>query len=435
MRLDRSYRQAFLAAICTLIAIACYELLPKRVITLYPGDNRIASIKVYSDKQAGGTSEASWIDEQRLHWRCDVREAGVPRFCGLHMIFFPDASRGFDLTGFESVRLKINANITDQRIRVVFRNFEAGFSTEGNISSAKYMNALIPREHLVGPFNVALEEFSVAEWWINQWHVPRGLAYPKFNDIRTMSIDLGSPAAIGVHELQLESLQFVGQWVSAEQWYLGIMLSCMGFFVVTSLYRYAQMHRHLAKEQQRMQALVRDTDELETKSSHYKELSQVDKLTGTLNRHGFDQVVEELRRAGPAAQPLGLLIVDLDRFKQINDKHGHDIGDKVLVTVAQVLLRHVRDSDHVVRWGGEEFVILCPSTDEAGALTLAENLRARIAAAPQPGLTGGRITASIGVGCLAAIDDFELAFKRVDAALYSAKHAGRNRVGRAEVAA
>lgn len=159
------------------------------------------------------------------------------------------------------------------------------------------------------------------------------------------------------------------------------------------------------------------------------ELATRDALTKVLNRAGLD---DALRRhfGSRQALPLVLLAVDVDRFKAINDGHGHAAGDRVLRTVADTLARHVRPNDLVARVGGEEFLVCCPAAEREVALALAERLRATVAAQTTPaGTVGLRCTVSIGVAwpcmSLASVAD---AAAEADRALYRAKEAGRDRV-------
>jgi diguanylate cyclase (GGDEF)-like protein len=154
-----------------------------------------------------------------------------------------------------------------------------------------------------------------------------------------------------------------------------------------------------------------------------------DPLTGLSNRRSaqvtFDQMVTRSRRSG---YPLGVLSLDLDHFKQVNDRYGHETGDAVLIEMGELLRRSSRHTDMVARVGGEEFLILLPDTDEAGALAVAERIRTLVAAMVVPGLPD-RMTASLGVTTMQT-DDLTTAtlLRRVDAALYQAKLDGRDRV-------
>jgi diguanylate cyclase (GGDEF)-like protein len=155
-------------------------------------------------------------------------------------------------------------------------------------------------------------------------------------------------------------------------------------------------------------------------------LALVDGLTGVASRRRAEEVLaDELEVAGPA-RPLSLILLDLDDFKAVNDTFGHNLGDEVLRGVARLLQQRGRLSDTVGRWGGEEFVVICPDTPVTGALGLAEQLRERIARLEIVGV--GRRTASLGVAEAAVGDTIDTLIARADGALYAAKHAGRNRV-------
>jgi|DEB19_MinimDraft_3_1074340.scaffolds.fasta_scaffold01893_6 diguanylate cyclase (GGDEF)-like protein len=155
-------------------------------------------------------------------------------------------------------------------------------------------------------------------------------------------------------------------------------------------------------------------------------LALVDGLTGVASRRRAEEVLaDELNVAGPA-RPLSLILLDLDNFKEVNDTFGHNLGDEVLRGVARLLQQRGRLSDTVGRWGGEEFVVICPDTPVTGALGLAEQLRERIARLEIVGV--GRRTASLGVAEAVAGDTINTVIARADGALYAAKHAGRNRV-------
>ncbi len=154
-------------------------------------------------------------------------------------------------------------------------------------------------------------------------------------------------------------------------------------------------------------------------------LSRVDPLTGSLNRRGLDEAFPEV---GEAAV-MSVAMLDIDRFKAINDEHGHAAGDLVLRQVAVVVGNVVRAGDAVVRFGGEEFLLVLPGVAHEAALRICERARAAVEAA-QLVVGGVRIaaTVSIGVAELRAGETRDAVIARADAALYRAKHAGRNRV-------
>ncbi len=162
---------------------------------------------------------------------------------------------------------------------------------------------------------------------------------------------------------------------------------------------------------------------------HARMLAQTvtDPLTGAYNRRHMetclDEVIERHRRTGAGA---ALLLIDIDQFKPVNDRFGHAAGDSVLRTIVALVADRVRRLDRVFRIGGDEFLLLLPDTDLSAAQTVAEELRARIAAAAIPGASP--VTVSIGLAVLQPGQQMDAWMQDADAALYRAKQQGRNRV-------
>lgn len=161
-----------------------------------------------------------------------------------------------------------------------------------------------------------------------------------------------------------------------------------------------------------------------------------DPLTGVFNRRYLDRrLSEEVASARRYGLPLSVLLLDIDHFKQINDRHGHQAGDQVLVTLGEIAVGELRESDILARYGGEEFLVIAPHTPLLGATSVAERLRERIEShdfhlADEPGgIRGIRVTASIGVASLGdGVEDKERLIHAADENLYRAKQEGRNRV-------
>ncbi len=155
-------------------------------------------------------------------------------------------------------------------------------------------------------------------------------------------------------------------------------------------------------------------------------MAQTDPLTGAWNRRSFEVIFETQQQIARREQrPLSLILIDIDRFKRINDQHGHQCGDEVLRSVANLLIRQLRKVDAVCRIGGEEFVVILSATGFEQALELAEKLRQQLEATRMSELT---VTASFGVSTYRDGDSLRTLLSRADHALYRAKEAGRNRV-------
>ena len=166
-----------------------------------------------------------------------------------------------------------------------------------------------------------------------------------------------------------------------------------------------------------------------------RRMAMNDDLTGLLNRRAFlDEARRHFARAMRQGSPLSVLMIDIDRFKKINDDKGHDAGDAVLAAFADALRAGLRQSDLPCRYGGEEFCVLLPDTDMDGATTLAENLRRRFAAM-EVAFDGGMLSATISIGVAETrpgMHMIEEAISQADRALYAAKRAGRDCVIRFE---
>jgi diguanylate cyclase (GGDEF)-like protein len=163
--------------------------------------------------------------------------------------------------------------------------------------------------------------------------------------------------------------------------------------------------------------------------------ARIDPLTGLLNRRGFEERMSvELGRAIRDDSSLAVVTFDLDRFKDVNDQHGHEIGDRVLTWVGAVLTEHVRGVDVAARIGGEEFVVALPRTDAATAQEVAERVRAAVADGEQQRRTRFGISETLaisvsgGVAAQVAPVDLQSLLNEADRALYAAKRAGRDRI-------
>jgi len=183
------------------------------------------------------------------------------------------------------------------------------------------------------------------------------------------------------------------------------------------------------------QGIMRDITEQKRHRAELEHLAHFDALTGLANRRSISEKLDEwLLYARRYGGHLCVAMADIDHFKRVNDEHGHRIGDRVLAETARVLRGAIRATDGVGRYGGEEFLIILPGTDAAGAAVLAERLRSAVEGSPVRDAAGEpfSVTISLGVGEHADGDDQDSLVTRADTALYRAKAGGRNRV---EVAA
>jgi diguanylate cyclase (GGDEF)-like protein len=164
----------------------------------------------------------------------------------------------------------------------------------------------------------------------------------------------------------------------------------------------------------------------------FEKHATTDALTGLSNRHAMEEIYpREINRCLQDAQPISLIMVDVDRFKSFNDKFGHVAGDRALATVAHILQHQFRPRDLLVRYGGDEFCVLLPGVDEQEATEIADRVRQLVCGNTESGkdaLLQGPVAVSMGVAQLDTHGTLESLLKAADAALYRAKDSGRNAV-------
>ncbi len=162
---------------------------------------------------------------------------------------------------------------------------------------------------------------------------------------------------------------------------------------------------------------------------HASRQATIDPVTKTMNRHGIEErLFQEVERARARSEPLSIAFVDVDRFKEINDRHGHSVGDQCLRIVSWRLRNQLRRSDALGRYGGDEFLVVLPGHDGASALRIAERIRISVNCRPLS-MRDASIDASLSIGVaeLAPGESLSSLFERADTALYASKSAGRDR--------
>lgn len=229
-----------------------------------------------------------------------------------------------------------------------------------------------------------------------------------------------------------EHREIYQRWVSLPQttgmpWRQALPVFLVGgiVFLLTLLYA-LHLQRLYHRMQRTNQALAAAQIELADQHHQLEKISMTDKLTGLYNRHYLDSALQEaLLQAQAEGHPLSLVLFDLDDFKRVNDTYGHQYGDQILVHFAHMALSMLRSSDILGRWGGEEFLLICPATDVAGAFHVAEKVRRCMSQTPHEHVVQ-RVSA--GVSQHQPGQTIDQLLKEVDQQLYLAKAAGRNRV-------
>jgi diguanylate cyclase (GGDEF)-like protein len=168
-------------------------------------------------------------------------------------------------------------------------------------------------------------------------------------------------------------------------------------------------------------------DDQEKLTDKIKRLSEEDYLTKLHNRRKIHEILEsEITRSKRYNSTFAVILLDIDNFKETNDKFGHNAGDQLLVQISDIISKTIRESDIASRWGGEEFLIFCPHTNIDGAFSLADKLRSNIEKKEFDEI--GYKTSSFGVAQIEHADTVKSLIQRADKALYSAKNTGKNMV-------
>jgi len=200
----------------------------------------------------------------------------------------------------------------------------------------------------------------------------------------------------------------------------------------------AQMQASSKSLQDELTKTNNDLAKLRTEFKRVRQESMIDPLTGIQNRRAFDQALLECcEQTTSSGEPLCLLLIDIDHFKNVNDTYGHVVGDAVLKNVSKAISDAVRGGDLLARYGGEEFVVVLPNTPMAGAERVADNIcnivRNKSMDEKLVGKNVGRVTVSVGVALFHVSESQQEFVSRSDKALYRAKESGRNRVCTHEV--
>jgi len=401
----------------TLIAVVGHRFLPERRLSI---DTSKEVGRFFLGQTGGGpAAEMKWIDQARLHYSCQVPQATVWQSCNFgYMLALGSMSDGVDLSRYTTLNLAVRYTGKSQYVRVSIRDFDPRFSKLEDGNSTKFNFVNIPAKDLAQPIALSMSEFTVAEWWTTTYNHPRAYTQPDVSNAIVFNIDLQGNIDLSgsQHEFQVDRIEFVGDWISAEYWYLGLLCLWMVLGTTYGTSQWLRMRRRHRAQREKIH-------DLENEKEMYQALATQDALTNVMNRYGIGQFVAAL---GITRVTASVIVIDLDHFKRVNDERGHHVGDRVLRTMGDILRGYTRNTDAVGRWGGEEFVLVCPGATLANAADLAEKLRHKIIETnfiPEDPLP---ITASFGVATSTAGQGFEDVFRQADQALYLAKNRGRN---------
>jgi diguanylate cyclase (GGDEF)-like protein len=355
---------------------------------------------------------------------CDISPAYQWPYCTYYFPLSLDSS-GVDLSAFDSISIDMSYVGPGQHdVRMSLRNFEPGMSKPGDDLSQKIIEVQfrVPAQGIV---QFPVKVLRTAPWWIDMRQVPIERTDMRIDRVTSVALSIGTEGNLGHRRLELRSLKFHGKLIS--QNHLLLILVCVWLLAALAWLTYAllQYRVELRVSTTRLALLSQINDALQLEASELADQAYTDSLTGAMNREGLrDALMYRWRQPGRSQEMMAVVFVDLDHFKQINDTLGHAVGDEVLRAFVASIQSEIRTSDKLVRWGGDEFLIVCQGTGAPEAQALANKLRDKMVRQIWP--RGVRLAASFGVTALHYGEDIGEAIKRADSALYQAKSSGRN---------
>lgn len=414
-----------LLVILTIVAIAGEEKILEQHLII--DSNSGLALNIYNDSENGGNSSIHLDDKKNMQWHCILRDGYAYPHCGFEVLFDQERTTGVDLRHYNKIRLWLDYTGPGQTVRISLRNFDSLYSKKEILQSTKYNQIEFNVSLLNSVAEFSLKDFFVANWWVLENKIPPQLSHPQFDNITIFEVQTGSGQPLGKHQFHLHKVEFIGQALSTADWYLAIMMFWLGIILCFLAYRIIKLKDEVVIQRKRESELLEINELLDTRSKALEIKAKTDPLTGAFNRLGIEEAISlGLQEWRKYHKPLSLVMIDIDHFKQVNDIHGHDIGDLVLSNLSNIIQQHIRAQDLLARWGGEEFVLVCRDTDIESAHALADKLRELIA--KQTLHNNINITASFGVATLKTQENLEQLFKAADTALYKAKAAGRNTV-------
>ncbi len=426
------------AGALTVVLVAWAFWGPERKTVIHPAPTSV--LNLFDDREvATGKSQGRWLDTSVFGYVCSLHAGAPHRYCGVSIKFYREAPGSAiasgnpedyaliterDLSRYRGLILDVDYAGASPRLRLFVRNSMERDNSVGDILVQKFQYAWIYPEEFNRhkPISVDFSELTVADWWMEQFQIRRRHAEPTFDRLLEISLDLPSDAPLGEHHFVLKRVTAVGDWIPSQYLYWIISAMWILLILVEGLDRYGQLLRRAHIYRASLAVLEANNKSLLDKANR-------DPLTGAYNRRGIEQVIEIVSRTRKA-DGIALMVVDIDKFKQINDQFGHPFGDKVLAEFSALIASAIRASDKWGRWGGEEFVLLSEQPSLADAERFANKLCTLVADHPFNRESGERVrvTISIGLATLGEQEPFNHSFARADQALYTAKERGRNQV-------
>jgi diguanylate cyclase (GGDEF)-like protein len=415
----------FVLLLVTVIALFAYRNGLDDIVFLNLSD--YPYIIAQTDSVDGGSSAiAMERTDSSIIVDYELREGYAYPYAGVKIFLGDGKTRGRDLSRYDSIFVWVKPR-GEGTVRLYMRGYDSAFYRADDETSLKFNEIeFFPLEETY-PAVFVPQEFRVASWWVAQNEINVHKARVDLSNVPLIEIQTGTNAPLGYGTLEIKGLCFKGKKIAKLD--LVSILVALWFvsFLIILIIRFFDYSRERAKEKKKREELEKNLRALEIEKSEYERSSKEDPLTGCLNRAGFSSVLmREQENLSKNGRPVSFVMLDIDHFKHINDTYGHQVGDEVLVNLTKLIQGKIRNTDALVRWGGEEFVVLCGDTPIQNAQFLAEKLR--IAIENTVLIKQQQVTCSFGIAEMIPDEDPKRLFERADKALYASKEGGRNRV-------
>lgn len=380
-----------------------------------------------SDSLDGGSSRTSLLrTDSSVIVDYELGNGMAYPYAGLQIYLGDGKIRGKNLSAYDSIFVWVKPQ-GEGSVRIYLRDYDPDIYRDGDLTSLKFNEIeFFPHKEPYPAIFVPVE-FRLPSWWVAQNAIDVHKARVDFSNVPLIEIQTGTNAPLGKGSIEIVGLGFKGKFISALRLYTILISAWFVTFLVILIIRLMDYRRAQKVTRERQKELERNLAALEVVKNNYERESKTDPLTGCRNRAGFvDVLTREQERLSKHGIPVSFVIMDIDHFKDVNDTYGHNTGDEALLNLSKLVRSQIRTTDSLVRWGGEEFVVLCGDTPLQNAQLLAEKLRVAIEGSVL--IKQRQVTCSFGVAEMIPGEDPKNLFERADQALYTSKETGRNKV-------
>lgn len=354
------HKLIFALSICTISLVALYSVLgDTRKLVITPEQFNIYATK---DASEGGLSTADiTYDAQSLVLNCELKKSSYAwPYCGISV--YTDVAKpthGIDLSNYHTIRLKLHyeeagdGQNPSHDLRLYLRNYNPDYSKPDDEYTIKYNGMQFSPSNFSETIEIPIKNLQVMTWWLADNKVDIEHSAPEFSNITRIDIATGSGAALGQHKIVIDKIEFEGAYLAQETLLFALLFSWMALGLAFSLHELRKNRAAYEKAKRRHRHLEKVNGTLRAQNYEFAELAHRDALTGAMNRHAVQTWLEQqARQVRWGHSTLSILYMDLDNFKKINDKFGHQMGDDILREFVMVVASSIAPDDRLVRWGG-----------------------------------------------------------------------------------